>query len=222
MNYFAHGFRFLDNPYFLAGTAVPDWLSVANRKVRAHRTRALQFVNHANPHLAAVAQGIVQHHHDDAWFHNTDAFNRLSWQIATLCTQQLPSDEPHRPSFLGHILLELLLDAALIAQDPLRLQQYYAALETVDAQFIQAAVDTISGKPTVQLAWFIQKFRRTQFLRDYADDARLIYRLNQVMSRVRLPPLPDRFRDVLAPSRKMVATHMEQLIDPTTLRRMVG
>ena len=28
VNYFAHGLRFLNRPHFLAGTAVPDWLSV--------------------------------------------------------------------------------------------------------------------------------------------------------------------------------------------------
>ena len=28
MNYFAHAIRFLDDPYFLSGTALPDWLSV--------------------------------------------------------------------------------------------------------------------------------------------------------------------------------------------------
>ena len=33
MNYFAHGVRFLEDPYFLAGTAVPDWLSVVDRRV---------------------------------------------------------------------------------------------------------------------------------------------------------------------------------------------
>ena len=35
MNYFAHGYAFLDDPYFLAGTAVPDWLSVIDRRMRA-------------------------------------------------------------------------------------------------------------------------------------------------------------------------------------------
>ena len=34
MNYLAHGFRFTDEPYFLAGTAAPDWLSVIDRKMR--------------------------------------------------------------------------------------------------------------------------------------------------------------------------------------------
>ena len=35
MNYFTHALPFLDgDPYFLAGTAVPDWMSVADRQVR--------------------------------------------------------------------------------------------------------------------------------------------------------------------------------------------
>ena len=35
MNYFAHALPFLDDdPYFVAGTGVPDWLSVADRDVR--------------------------------------------------------------------------------------------------------------------------------------------------------------------------------------------
>ena len=32
MNYFAHALPFLDQPYFMAGTAVPDWLTVVDRQ----------------------------------------------------------------------------------------------------------------------------------------------------------------------------------------------
>ena len=139
MNYFAHGYRFLDNPYFLAGTAVPDWLGVVNRRVRAHRARAERpFAADADENVAALARGIMQHHDDDGWFHGTDAFNRLAWQMANLCSQALPPEEGYRPSFLGHILLELLLDDALIAADPPHLSRCYAAMEQVDASTISA------------------------------------------------------------------------------------
>ena len=40
MNYFAHGRHFIDQPYLLAGTAVPDWLNVVDRSVRARPARA--------------------------------------------------------------------------------------------------------------------------------------------------------------------------------------
>ncbi len=207
MNYFAHGHRFLNDPYFLAGTAVPDWLSVADRKVRAHRNRAIQFVNHPQPTVANLARGIVQHHHDDAWFHNTDAFNQITWRTTSLCDGALPKDEGYRPSFLGHILVELLLDAALIAADPLRLERYYAALETVDPAAVELAVNEIAGRSPQRLAWFIDRFRQVRFLCDYADDAKLIFRLNQVMSRVNLLPLPDSFCSTFSAARELVAAH---------------
>jgi hypothetical protein len=213
MNYFAHGYRFLDDPYFLAGTAVPDWLSVANRKVRAQRARALDFVASPDLRVAAVAQGIIQHHHDDAWFHNTDAFNLRSWEITVLCAAALPKDEGFRPSVLGHILLELLLDAALIEADPPRLQRYYAAMETVDAPTVQRAVSEIACRPPDRLAWFIQQFCQVRFLCDYADDAKLLFRLNQVMRRVNLAPLPDSFCNVIGPAREIATTHASELLD---------
>ena len=32
MNYFAHALPFFDRPYFVAGTAAPDWLAAADRQ----------------------------------------------------------------------------------------------------------------------------------------------------------------------------------------------
>ena len=74
MNYFAHGRRFTQEPYFLAGTAVPDWLNVVARRVKARSKHARVFVNNVDPRLAALARGIQQHHFDDGWFHETRAF----------------------------------------------------------------------------------------------------------------------------------------------------
>ena len=39
MNYFAHGRHAIQDPERLAGTALPDWLSAANRGARLRRTR---------------------------------------------------------------------------------------------------------------------------------------------------------------------------------------
>src|SRR5436190_339395 len=128
MNYFAHGHRFIDNPYMLAGTATPDWLCVADRSVRVRAVRAKQWVDDADPQVAAVARGIVQHHHDDGWFHNSDAFNVLSWQLTVACREALPAEDGYRPGFLGHILVEILLDWALTRDEPELLEQYYTAM----------------------------------------------------------------------------------------------
>ena len=61
----------------------------------------------------------------------------------------------------------------------------------------------MAARPAVRLAGMIPLFARERFLSDYADDAKLCYRLNQVMRRVRLPALPERLHRVPArgPSR---------------------
>ena len=59
MNYFAHALPFLDRPYFLAGTAVPDWLTVADRKVRLRSKHVEVFLDDADPCVAAVASGVL-------------------------------------------------------------------------------------------------------------------------------------------------------------------
>ena len=212
MNYFAHGCRFLDDPYMLAGTAAPDWLSVADRGVRARSVRAAPLVRHDDRCVAAVARGVVQHHHDDAWFHQSDAFNELSWQLTQSCRAALPKDEGFRPSFLGHILVELLLDSALIAADPRRLDRYYTAMQSVEPLVVERAVNQIAAVPTKRLAWFIKRFCQERFLYDYADDAKLLFRLNQVMHRVKLPALPAAVTPVLAAAREKVASRQHELL----------
>jgi hypothetical protein len=217
MNYFAHGREFVEDPYFLAGTAVPDWLSVVDRKVRARRHRAALSCDDGDPRVAAVARGIIQHHADDAWFHETQAFGELSWRFTAAVRDVLAPDDSLRPSFLGHILVELLLDDVLIRRDPQQLEQYYAAMESVDSAIVEQVVNRIAERTTDRLAKFIALFCRERFLWDYADDGKLMMRLNQVMSRVGLPPLPSEFRQVLPDARAQVALRADELLANRTL-----
>lgn len=214
MNYFSHGRAFVDDPYFLAGTAVPDWLNVVARRVKALAKLAAPFVADADARLAALAQGIVRHHADDAWFHETAAFAELSWQLTARVRDALPPDDGLRPSFLGHILVELLLDAALIAEEPERLAAYYEALSAVDPAFVQAAVSRMATGIPERLAEFLPLFIRERFLWDYGDDGKLWFRLNQVLRRVTLPPLPEAFCELLPEARRLVAQRKAELLAP--------
>src|SRR3954464_4507182 len=157
MNYLAHGWQFSDEPYVLAGTAAPDWLSVIDRKVRLRSQKAADFVDDPDPTLAAVARGVVQHHIDDAWFHATPAFNELSLAFAVEIRGRLPGDEGFRPSFLGHIIIELLLDRALAEDEPRRLDDYYAALAQLEPQVIEDAVSRLATQPANRLATLLPR-----------------------------------------------------------------
>ena len=213
MNYFAHGRLYLDDPYFVAGTAVPDWLSVVNRKSRARSKLAEPFTTHEDPKLAAVARGIIQHHHDDRWFHQTRAFAELSLDFTREIRDRLPADDGFRPSFLGHILVELLLDAKLIASDVARLDRYYAAIDALDPERVSAAVNRMTTQETGMLAFFIPRFSAERFLYDYLDDEKLLMRLNGVMRRVRLPALPHELAAWFPEARQRVNERADELLN---------
>lgn len=212
MNYLAHGRRFLDDPYFVAGTALPDWLGVVDRKIRARSGRAQEHAEHADVAIAAVARGVMRHHEDDRWFHGTRAFAELNLTFAVRIRDVLPQDEGFRPSFLGHILVELLLDDCLAAETPGVLDEYYRTVEQVDPAKVGRAVELIAGREAPNLPRMVERFCQERFLYDYADDGKLLTRLNAVLRRVKLPPLPDDFLGVLPEARRDVARRRHELL----------
>ena len=215
MNYFAHGMRFTDRPWFLAGTALPDWLAVADRGVRL-RSRGVQpHADGSGSISAEIAAGVLQHLHDDQWFHHSRAFVETTAEVAQLFREQLGPEDGFRPGFLGHIVTELLLDGVLIEEHPQLLDRYYDALDLLDGPLLEDAVNRMVREPTSRLAPLLPLFRREQFLRDYVDPRRLLYRLNQVMRRIKLKQLPDEIADLLEAGRSLVAPRVSQLLPET-------
>ena len=212
MNYYAHARMFLDDPYFVAGTAVPDWLSVLDRRMRVRSRAALTLKSHTDGRVAALASGIVQHHHDDGWFHQTRAFAELNLELTAEVRLVLHPDDGFRPSFLGHVLVEILLDAALIAAAPEKLDAYYTALAGVDPRLVGDVVNQMATRPPDLWPVFIPNFCAERFLYEYLEDAKLLTRLNRVMRRVQLPPLPDEFLTILPAARHAVAQRRDGLL----------
>ena len=213
MNYFAHALPFLDNPYFAAGTGVPDWLTVVDRPVRVRLKHARAMLDDPDSHVAAVAGGIVQHLLDDARFHESRAFVEASLELTVHARDALGGERGFRPSFLGHLLVEVLLDAVLAEADVARLEAYYAVLDQVEPAEIESAVNRMAPRPTARLAMMISAFRHHRIIWDYFDDARLMVRLNQVMRRVRFAELPDEFREILPAARRTVAARAVELLE---------
>lgn len=212
VNYFTHAIRYLDRPYFAVGVCVPDWLSVVDRKARVrsrHLAAALPELTGENRELA---EGIQKHLDDDRWFHGTAAFYRVTGQIARSFRGQLPETDSWKCGFLGHIVMELLLDACLIEQDPQRLDDYYKLMREVDSQRVQQIVSGLATKEVPQMARLIEMFVKERFLEDYLDDEKLLFRLNQVMQRIQLAPLPETILEGLSFGRAIVRSEVHQLL----------
>ena len=212
MNYFAHGCRFVDDPYFVAGTAVPDWLNLVDRRARARSKVAVGHVEAADPRVAAIARGVVQHHHDDDWFHRTRAFAELNWQFTVEIRELLGAEAGMRPTFVGHILVELLLDSVLFEARPDWLDRYYAALAALEPQVVADAVQLFTPRNVGLLATLLPRFYAERFLYDYVDDGKLLGRLNGVMRRVGLAALPAEFCSLLPAAREAVRRRASELL----------
>jgi hypothetical protein len=211
VNYLAHAYRFLDRPQFVAGTALPDWMNVVDRKNKPRRQLAQPLLADSDPDVAELAAGVVQHHDDDLWFHAQIAFVVLSAQFAVELRQQLPPGGGHQAGFLGHILVELLLDAALIQRNPKLLDRYYQLLDQLNVHRVQSSANRILRTAEDRLVTLIHRFAQERFLADYVTDSGLQYRVAGVMRRVGLPPLPD-LAAWLSSARQRVYQSTDQLL----------
>lgn len=212
MNYLAHGYRFISSPLMLAGTAVPDWLSVVDRQVRVRSRVVTARFDELDATGREVATGILQHLDDDDRFHRCPRFMLLESAVSAMFRAFMPDQFDHRPPFLGHVLTELMLDAVIAERDPKVLRTYYQAMQHVAADEIQNVVNLLARFQTDRLSGFIDQFRRVQFLFDYLDDRSLLARLNQVLRRVKLPGISEETLPVLAEARRLVRIHADELL----------
>ena len=212
MNYFAHGRHFVDDPYFLAGTAVPDWLNVVDRRVRVRSRQAEQHFARPTPARRAWQRALCSIAGTTSGFtargHLPSCRSSCAGCCARGCRQTMDSGR----TFWGTSWSRCCSMPRSMADDPARLEAYYAAFDTLDAEATAAAVNRIAGRDVPNLAAFIPLFSRERFLSDYADDGKLLVRLNQVMRRVGLPLLPASLVDTLAEARRQVAARKDELL----------
>ena len=217
MNSFAHAFRFLNtrDPYFAIGCAIPDWLGAVDRRCRVRKNGATPKLSDANSIVANLAAGIIQHIDDDRWFHGSRAFTELNMKFAVELRDVLQGEPGFRPRFLGHIIIELLLDGYLHETYPGKLELFYQLVENSDPFAIEAAVNSMATKPTDQLKQYVKLFLRERYLFDYIDDDRLMYRINHVLKRVKLKPVDlDVVMDWVPTCRQRVYERALELIEP--------
>jgi hypothetical protein len=192
MNCLAHAWKYLDDPDFAIGTCVPDWLGMIDRRVRVQRKRInayLQESTDSHPHRR-IARGIHQHLQDDEVFHGSLTFVKTSVVLSRMVSAENTDETGHRSAFVGHILTELLLDASIEVHTPGTLDRYYDTMSKVSVSRLEDAVNHLATRTTDRIPDFMERNLRERFLFDYLCDDRLLIRMNQILKRVSLEPLP--------------------------------
>ena len=214
MNYLAHGVRSLGDAWLLAGTALPDWLRVLDRRLRISAERAAECGRDPDPQVAALARGVACHLDDDRAFHSSDAFHAATRDVAAV-VRRLAADVPGlRASFVAHILVEVCLDAEIVRADPAVLDQYYEALGGLDADTVERATARLTPAPPERLARLIRAFVSSRFIGEYLDDAAAVRRLDAVFVRVRQPALGEALTALVPAARAIVRREFPPGIGP--------
>jgi len=212
MNCFAHSIPFFDRPYFAVGTCLPDWLTACDRKCRARKKKAAAWVDDADPIMAAVAAGVVQHHEDDYWFHGSAIFARINTEFAIEYREQFGNTQTMRANLIGHIVIEMLLDAFLESQFPGGMEQMYGWVAELDADKVQDCLNHFASKPTTKLVGEIDHFLTERYLFDYLKDDGVRYRMNRVLGRLKLDLMPEESIAWLGEKREQVYQQAEMLL----------
>lgn len=214
MNSFAHALPFLDkNKCYSIGCAVPDWLGAVDRRCRVRKNAAGKFIADPDSLVAELAKGIVQHIDDDRWFHSGKAFTELNMVFALELREILGNEAGFRPGFLGHIIIELLLDGFLHETHEGKLDRFYEIVAESSPNSVQDAVNRMATRPTNDLAKYFSIFLRERYLYDYVIDHRLLYRLNHVLRRVKLNPVGDKVLEWVPSARSRVYNSATELLN---------
>jgi hypothetical protein len=188
-------------------------MNVIDRKTRFRTHRVISWVetNPSDDELQLFS-GIRQHLHDDVWFHATPTFATLNSQFSQEIKQFAPELTGMQTFFIGHILIEMLLDDELSRRFPGQLEFYYSQIQQVDGFWLQSAIERYANKSLATIPNFLNRFISVRFLFDYESDSGLLFRLNQVMQRVQLQIIPDSVIPWLAEARRVIANSTAQLL----------
>jgi hypothetical protein len=212
LNYLAHGFRHVADPWFVAGTALPDWLRVLDRRARVPPETLAPHVGAADVRVASLARGALRHHDDDRAFHSSTSFAEARHAVADVIRGVLDEADGHRPFFLAHLVVEVQLDASLAAATPRLLDDYYAALASLSPDDVEATTRVLAPASPGGLARLVRRFVDERFVADYADPAATVRRLDRVVRGVGQPGLPAVLASAMPAARACVDARRDELL----------
>jgi len=171
-------------PPYVVGSALPDLLPLAADRVRL-RPVLVERQPAPTAEEAALRVGVLVHLATDAAFHKTQAFAGAQAEAGRLLDQAAFGGIRVRRFFLGHVLVELALDAFLLRGDPTIADGFYVAFAAADRACVTRWMEAAVGQPLPDLPAVLMRFARSRYLYQYADDEGVATGLSRLCARAR-------------------------------------
>ncbi len=185
MNYLSHYYcEYPDNrPYFVLGLILPDLV----RELEPRKIRFVpeELVNAPDIFSENLNEGIIRHLQVDGAFHTSDFFHRNVEIIKQWMLQYNYVSIPSRIPVFAHVLLELMLDRALIKRNRQAMDQFYAALEQIEETVLLNYFhhNGIIQRPQA-VYQRVRYFCKDRFLYRYPGNEMMLYALNVLNQKV--------------------------------------
>jgi hypothetical protein len=212
VNFLAHAWILPDTtPELVLGSALPDLVRMFDRRAPRLATDAARTLESAG--ARELARGVLAHHAADVSFHGSAAFREGCASLRPVARAVGEAGGRVRGFFLAHVLLELLLDAALLEREPGLVARLDAALAPSVVGRALAPLER-AGVAGVGFDAFVTRWRAARVVADYATDRGLAHRLVQVLARARQPVSFEAERAIaesVGPFRGVVRASVEAL-----------
>lgn len=190
MNLVAHYHldRDLVNSFFTVGAATPDLLSIYNSHLRIKERHLKKLSEDERGRITPpFLAGLQRHFFADGVFHTSPLFTRETKHISNMLEAYFPDLEIQRKFFIGHILLELMIDKVLINLHPGILESYYGHFESLlPFRDIKRSLEIAVGHELPNYEAYLKRFLRRKFLYHYADPQHIAWILRRILRRVRI------------------------------------
>ncbi len=183
MNFISHFYcHQTDSPYHNFGLHFPDFLGIVNREYKL-----TQFLTDYQGNCEEFLIGIKNHIRADEIWHSHIYFKEKTEQIKKVLADFEMLEKPYRPFFMTHVMLEILLDRAIILNEQQVAINMYQSLEKCDLNFLKALF--VDEKSNDKFNRFFHEFLKNRYTLTYADNEMFIYALNRLFSRVNHPAI---------------------------------
>ena len=117
-----------------------------------------------------------------------------------------------RPSLIAHVLIEMFLDWHLETRYPGTMEEFYNVVQQIVPEQVQNAVNLFATRKTEKLVPAIGFFLKERYVFDYETDAGARYRMNRVLERLKLAPIPEEADSWMSKFRQKVVTNANELL----------
>ena len=190
MNLVAHFYldRQRVNSYFTVGAATPDLLSIYNSRLRIKQRHLRKLTEEERGRVnPPFLDGLQRHFFADGVFHTSPLFHSETKRVSNMLVDYFPDLNIERKFFIGHILLELLLDKVLITRHPGILESYYGHFESLQPfRDVRQSLEIAVGHELPNYERYLSRFLRRKYLYHYADPEHLAWLLRHILRRVRI------------------------------------